>query len=118
VDKHKAVQILVNLIRNAKLSCVESGRQRKTVVLRVGAVRGGVSISVADNGVGIAPENLERIFRHGFTTRSDGHGFGLHSAAVAAQELSGSLRAHSEGLGQGATFTLTLPLRPVSAGRA
>jgi signal transduction histidine kinase len=69
-----------------------------------------VLLSVIDTGVGIAQENLERIFNHGFTTRKDGHGFGLHSSALAAKELGGMLHAESAGPGQGATFTLTLPL--------
>jgi signal transduction histidine kinase len=68
-------------------------------------------IQVIDNGVGIAPENLTRIFSHGFTTRRDGHGFGLHSGALAARDLGGSLAAHSDGVGRGATFTLTLPIK-------
>jgi signal transduction histidine kinase len=76
----------------------------------VAAIDGRVAISVIDNGIGIAPENMTRIFNHGFTTRADGHGFGLHSGALAAQELGGSLSAHSDGPGLGARFTLELPL--------
>ena len=64
---------------------------------------------MTDTRVGIAPENLTRIFNHGFTTRKDGHGFGLHSGALAAKEMGGSLYAHSDGVGRGATFTLELP---------
>ena len=71
---------------------------------------GRLAIQVIDNGVGIRPEHLAKIFSHGFTTRKDGHGFGLHSGALAAHELGGSLVADSAGLGQGATFTLELPL--------
>jgi two-component system, NtrC family, sensor kinase len=71
-----------------------------------------VRIEISDNGVGIAPENLIRIFSHGFTTRNGGHGFGLHSAALAAKELGGTLVADSDGLGKGATFTLELPAQP------
>jgi signal transduction histidine kinase len=78
--------------------------------VRVANSGGSIKVSVSDNGVGIAPENLARIFNHGFTTRKDGHGFGLHSSALAAKELGGMLRAESAGPGQGATFTLTLPL--------
>jgi signal transduction histidine kinase len=74
-----------------------------------------VRIEVQDNGMGIAPEMLTRIFQYGFTTRKEGHGFGLHSSALAAQELGGSLRAHSDGAGQGATFTLELPCLQASA---
>jgi signal transduction histidine kinase len=69
-----------------------------------------VVVTVKDNGIGIAPDNLTRIFSHGFTTKKDGHGFGLHSGALAAKEMGGSLAAHSEGQGTGATFTLELPL--------
>jgi signal transduction histidine kinase len=110
LDKHKVLQILVNVIRNAKYACDESPNTEKRVTVRVRADSGSMWISVADTGVGIAPENLERIFSHGFTTRKDGHGFGLHSCALAAKELGGSLACESPGPGLGATFTLTLPL--------
>ena len=65
--------------------------------------------------MGIAPEMLTRIFQYGFTTREEGHGFGLHSSALAAQEMGGSLTAHSEGPGRGATFILKLPYQPALA---
>ena len=108
-DKHKVLQILVNLIRNAKYACDDSGRTDKQITLKIWNGDGRVKISVVDNGVGIVPENLTRIFNHGFTTRKDGHGFGLHSGANAAKELGGKLMAFSEGSGRGATFTLELP---------
>jgi signal transduction histidine kinase len=78
------------------------------------AAEGSVAITVRDNGVGIAPENLTRIFGHGFTTKKDGHGFGLHSGALAAKQMNGSLSVHSHGPGQGATFTLELPVAPTA----
>jgi signal transduction histidine kinase len=112
VDKHRVLQILVNLIRNAKYACEDSGRSDKRVTIRVSPCALGVCIAVIDNGVGIPSENMTRIFSHGFTTRAGGHGFGLHSAALAAQELKGSLRVASDGPGCGATFTLELPLTP------
>jgi signal transduction histidine kinase len=98
------------VIRNAKYACDESGNAEKRVTVRVSAAHGAMVIAVIDTGVGIPPENLERIFSHGFTTRKDGHGFGLHSCALAARDLGGSLQGESAGPGQGATFTLTLPL--------
>ncbi|MEO6080034.1 MAG: PAS domain S-box protein [Steroidobacteraceae bacterium] len=110
VDKHKVLQILVNLVRNAKLACDEALGGRKLITLRVQTLEQTVKISVADNGVGISSETMRRLFNHGFTTRKDGHGFGLHSAALTAKELNGTLSAHSAGLGFGATFTLELPL--------
>jgi predicted ATPase/signal transduction histidine kinase/tRNA A-37 threonylcarbamoyl transferase component Bud32 len=110
VDKHKVLQILVNLISNAKhaLDGVPEGRRNMWVRL---VARGRVArIEVVDDGVGIAPEEREKLFTHGFTTRKDGHGFGLHSSALAAQLLQGCLMVESEGPGKGATATLDLPL--------
>jgi PAS domain S-box-containing protein len=109
VDKHKVLQVLVNLVRNAKYACDESGRSDKLITLRIEKAPAGVRICVIDNGVGIPAENMSRLFTHGFTTRADGHGFGLHSGALAAQELGGSLRVTSEGPGRGAAFILELP---------
>jgi PAS domain S-box-containing protein len=110
-EKHKVLQILVNLIRNAKYACDDSGRNDKQIIMRVVNGNGRVKISVTDNGVGIPAENLTRIFNHGFTTRKEGHGFGLHSGANAARELGGSLVAASDGRNRGATFTLELPVK-------
>jgi len=112
VEKHKVLQILVNLIRNAKYACDESGRKDKQLTMRVTNGSDVVRIALIDNGVGISPENLTRIFAHGFTTKKEGHGFGLHSGVLAAKEMGGSLSVHSDGLGKGATFTLTLPCLP------
>lgn len=110
-DKHKILQILLNLINNAMYACEDNGDREKIITLQIfssGSDR--LSMRVTDNGMGIAPENLTRIFQHGFTTRKTGHGFGLHSGALAANELGGSLTVHSDGPGLGASFTLELPL--------
>ncbi len=112
VDRHKVLQILINLIRNAchALETREAGRE-----LVLGITRGApglVRLEVIDNGIGIPRENLLRIFNHGFTTKKNGHGFALHSAANAAKEMGGSLQACSDGLGTGAIFVLELPAAP------
>ncbi len=110
VDKHKVLQILVNLIRNAKYALDDGHPAEKFMTVRVAAgAAETVKISVIDNGVGIPPENLVRIFGHGFTTRKNGHGFGLHSGALTAKELGGSLTVQSDGPGKGAAFTLEFP---------
>ncbi|PTL78370.1 histidine kinase [Vitiosangium sp. GDMCC 1.1324] len=113
-DKHKLLMILVNLVSNAKYAMddVPPAERRLSVTMkRSGTDR--VRIEVRDNGMGIAPELLTRIFQYGFTTREDGHGFGLHSSALAAQELGGALSVHSDGPGLGASFTLELPYFPI-----
>ena len=111
-DKHSVLQILVNLIINAKHALAGNPAHDRRLTISVGMVAENViGISVTDNGVGIASANLNSILSHGFTTRKDGHGFGLHSGAIAARKLGGSLRAHSDGPGKGATFTLELPVQ-------
>jgi signal transduction histidine kinase len=112
VDKHKALQVLVNLIRNAKQACDALGSEDKRLTMRVTAANDRVRIALIDNGIGIPAENLTRLFSHGFTTKKDGHGFGLHSSCLAAKEMQGALTAHSDGPGKGATFTLELPCHP------
>ncbi|MGO8743504.1 MAG: sensor histidine kinase [Limisphaerales bacterium] len=111
VDKHKVLQILINFIRNAKYALDECAQDEKRLIVTIAKTDGEcVMVRVEDNGIGIPPENLTRIFSHGFTTRPHGHGFGLHLGALNAREMGGSLSAASEGTGRGATFTLILPL--------
>ena len=116
VDKHKVLQVLVNLMRNAKYAMDEFGPPEKRLTVSVASRGAGkVAISVSDNGIGITSENLALIFSHGFTTKRDGHGFGLNSGLRAARELGGNLTAFSEGIGKGATFCLELPTAKTSS---
>ena len=114
IDKQKVLQILVNLISNAKYALSDSDKEEKILTIRVHKhCENRVRIDIIDNGIGIPEENLTKIFSHGFTTKKHGHGFGLHSGALAAKEIGGSLAVHSDGIGKGSTFTLELPFRPV-----
>jgi PAS domain S-box-containing protein len=113
-DRHKVLQIVINLLGNAKYALSEQDPANR--LLRIQLQRPPddeetVVIRVIDNGVGIPAENMRKIFTHGFTTRRDGHGFGLHSGALSASILGGSLSAASDGLGCGASFALELPVR-------
>jgi PAS domain S-box-containing protein len=111
LDRHKLLQILLNLLSNARHALLESGRPDKLLTIRVErTVTQRLRITVADNGVGIAPEDAPRLFTQGFTTKKDGHGFGLHISALAAAEMDAFLSCASEGRGQGATFTIDLPV--------
>lgn len=108
-DRHKVMQILINLVRNARQACERSGRADKRITAR--ATRDGdrVRIAVIDNGVGFAAEDLPRMFGPDLPSRTSGFGSGLHSDASAASQLGGTLRGESAGPGQGATFTLEIP---------
>jgi PAS domain S-box-containing protein len=112
-DRHKVLQILVNLLKNAKDALLDAGTPEGRISVRVRRDAEHVALVVADNGPGISRDHLTKIFQHGFTTKQNGHGFGLHSAVLAAREMGGDLEVASEGPGCGATFTLTLPLTPL-----
>ncbi|MDX1837002.1 sensor histidine kinase [Legionella taurinensis] len=116
-DRSKLLQILINLVQNAKESVYSNtNEQEKKVELIIEKDQDNYVVRVIDNGDGILPENLNRIFSFGFTTKKDGHGFGLHSSAIAAQNIGGSLAARSDGPGKGAEFILKLPIKRAQDG--
>ena len=112
-EKHKILRILLNLLQNAKEAIKAADPPDRVVLIRIRRAGGArVRIEVVDSGVGLPRESLTRIFAHGFTTKRDGHGFGLHSGALAANQMGGALWAESDGPGHGSTFILELPLAP------
>lgn len=116
LDKHKLLEILVNLCKNARQSMLRSKCPSPRLIVavrRAGPDR--VQIEITDNGEGIAAASLTKIFNHGFTTRKEGHGFGLHGAANSATEMAGKLTCRSDGPGCGAVFTLELPVASLVA---
>ena len=114
IEKQKVLQILVNLLKNAKDALIAHRTENRQLTVRIkhlGSDR--LTIAISDNGVGVSPEELTKIFSHGFTTKRNGHGYGLHSCANAANEMGGKLYVTSDGRGKGATFTLELPYEPM-----
>jgi two-component system NtrC family sensor kinase len=112
IEKSKLLQVLDNLIKNA-LESMQITEREAQHVLRITSQSEDqeLSITIADTGHGITEEQLKCIFRFGFTTKTNGNGFGLHSSAIAMNEMGGAIRVHSGGVGQGAVFTITLPLK-------
>ncbi|NOT07721.1 MAG: HAMP domain-containing histidine kinase, partial [Gemmatimonadales bacterium] len=119
LDRPQFVQIFVNLLTNARNAVLHPEAADRRILVRLGAVGEPpqARIQVLDTGVGIAPEHLVSIFNYGFTMRPNGRGFGLHSAANASRQMGGALRVESPGLGQGATFTLEIPLTSSTNGK-
>lgn len=109
LDKTRVMQILVNLVENAR-QAMDGVQGERVMTVTVQQDADCILVSVRDCGYGISEENQQRLFSHGFTTKNDGHGFGLHSCAAAAREMGGSLTAHSDGAGKGAIFVLRLPV--------
>ncbi|WP_224241253.1 ATP-binding protein [Hyalangium gracile] len=112
IDRHRLLQILVNLLSNARDALLSSGVEGKRLVIDIHLSADGqqLVLQLTDNGMGIAAENLPRMFTQGFTTKKTGHGFGLHISALAAMEMQGRLSCTSPGPGKGATFTLEFPV--------
>jgi len=110
LDKHKVLQILINLISNAKQAMNELPEEQRHLHVRLDLEGKSACIQIVDNGMGIVPEIRGRLFGQGFTTRAGGHGLGLHSSALEARILGGSISLESEGPGKGATAILKLPL--------
>jgi len=112
LEKSKFRLTLLCLMENACEAirdAEEAGRGQ--IVLRTRSVENGVVLELADNGVGIAQEYLDKVFLQGFTTKPEGRGMGLHYAANAMSEVSGSIKVVSEGPGKGASVRLFFPLR-------
>jgi predicted ATPase/GAF domain-containing protein len=110
LDKHRVLQILINLLTNARNAMSEVPEGQRRLCVRLDAEGSTARIQVVDSGKGIAAEHRERLFSQGFTTRAEGQGLGLYSSALAAKSLGGRLTLESEGPGKGATATLELPL--------
>lgn len=108
LDKHRVLQIVVNLIKNAR-EALQDNAGEKTIAIRTSIKNDQVVIEVQDNGIGISKEGLVKVFNHGYSTKKNGHGFGLHSCANAAQAMGGKLTVSSDGKMCGATFRLSLP---------
>lgn len=110
VDKHKALQVIINLISNAKYALIDGGQEDKTISVLVERIENNVSINVIDNGIGIASEDIAHLFKYGFKKRRGGHGYGLHHSALVANDLGGRISVHSDGLGKGASFSIIIPV--------
>jgi C4-dicarboxylate-specific signal transduction histidine kinase len=117
LDKVKTLQILVNLVKNALESIVERNGEEKKITVKTYLSSGFLNIEVIDTGKGILPEDITKVFAYGFTTKKEGHGIGLHSCSLSAQEGGGSLKAYSDGDNKGATFVLCLPAQIYEAKR-
>jgi C4-dicarboxylate-specific signal transduction histidine kinase len=110
INKIKLLQILINLIINAKQALMSVDQEHKILILKINQPKKDTfSIEIIDNGAGIDAADLNKMFQYGFTTKVQGHGYGLHSSSIAAEEMRGKIEIYSEGLGKGTTVTLFLP---------
>lgn len=109
IDRVKMMHVLINLLKNARDAMVNDNAENRKIVLSTCSDENSVYVNVSDSGVGIATENIGKLFTHGFTTKASGHGFGLHSSANYIKEMNGNITVHSDGEGKGTTFTISIP---------
>lgn len=111
VEKGKLVQIFINLLKNAWESLIIKGAKNKAITINISEdeINKCQIVEIVDTGIGIHEENLKKIFSYGFTTKKNGKGFGLHTSALAISEIKGKITVSSDGEGDGAKFTITVP---------
>ncbi len=90
---------------------MESSKKDKSIIIKTSIINNQIRIEILDSGIGVLPENKNKMFTYGFTTKKTGHGFGLHTAALIVNELGGSLSVESEGMEKGTKFFLDIPYR-------
>ncbi len=117
-QRSKLIHVLVNLIKNAKEAMVKNPPKQKVLTIKTWQNHNNIYLSISDNGSGIRKENVNKVFKHGFTTKRNGHGFGLHSCANYMAEMGGSIRVESEGQGKGTTFICLFPKKDKKLDRA
>jgi signal transduction histidine kinase len=110
-DPGQLQQVLLNLFMNAADAMRDNNGTRRVIGVAGSADEGGrqIRMSVADTGSGIAAVDLPRIFEAHFTTKEDGHGFGLSTSSNIISNHGGRLTVESSA-GKGATFSITLPV--------
>lgn len=110
IETHNVLQILVNLVTNAKEALVDSNQPHKEIRLTIRLERNNLIISVADNGPGIPESKLAGLFNAGYSSKESGRGYGLHSSAILVQQMGGSIEAISDGPGKGSEVILRIPV--------
>lgn len=111
-QKQKLLQVLINIIKNAKEAVIEKDSDNKEISISVSHEddKSLLKIQIEDNGIGIKKNSIDSVFSMGFTTKSKGHGYGLHSSAIIVREIGGELSVDSKGENRGAVFTIKIPL--------
>ncbi len=112
IQKNKLLHTLVNLFKNAAQAMIESNPQNRLLGIKIFQEESHVILEISDSGCGISEDLLGKIFSHGFTTKNDGLGFGLHSCANYLDEMGATIEAQSQGINQGATFIIRFPILP------
>ncbi|MDD5148941.1 MAG: ATP-binding protein [Flavobacterium sp.] len=108
IDRTQLIRIITNLVKNA-IQSIPENQENKAILVTIRKKNGNVLITVADNGIGIAAEDFNRIFEPKFTTKTSGMGLGLGIIKNIIENYKGTIQFESE-KGKGTTFTVSLPI--------
>lgn len=110
LQPNKFIHVIINILKNAEEAMfADTGRER-IITIRTSATESFVQVEIKDTGHGVTKKEMEQIFTYGYTTKPDGHGFGLHSCANYITEMKGQIWAESEGHNTGTTLFIKLPI--------
>ena len=116
LEESKLLQILVNLIKNSSEAMTDNNDYSRELRINSADHKDEVVITVTDNGCGFTKEIKEKMFRFGYSSKSRGSGFGLHSCANYLIANNGTISASSKGPGKGAAFCIHLPIAKPKGG--
>jgi signal transduction histidine kinase len=105
MDTDQIAQLLMNLLNNAADAIKESGRKDGVIRIATACEEGDITLLICDNGAGMTPEVRESLFTSHFTTKQQGHGYGLVTCAKIVADHGGTVSVESE-VGKGTTFTI------------
>jgi signal transduction histidine kinase len=108
IDRTQLIRIITNLVKNA-IQAIPENQETKSIIVTVKKEQNNVLITVEDNGIGIQPSDISRIFEPKFTTKSSGMGLGLGIIKNIIENYKGTITFESE-FGKGTTFTVSLPI--------
>jgi signal transduction histidine kinase len=109
-DRHKLLKIIVCFVSNARDALLLAGPGPARITVKLYRDAEDAVFAIEDTGLGMTAETLAHLWEFGFTTKRNGSGVGLHASAIAAREIGATVAAHSDGVGQGARFSVRLPL--------
>ena len=108
IDRTQLIRIITNLVKNA-IQSIPENQENKSILVTIKKEKNNVLITVADNGIGIAAEDFNRIFEPKFTTKTSGMGLGLGIIKNIIENYKGTITFESQ-KGKGTTFTVSLPI--------
>lgn len=110
LERTRLLQVFANLVGNAMDAMKPLPDRQHVLSIRIEQQPAAIAVAFEDSGVGITPEQRERIFTHGYTTKPHGHGYGLHYSLNTMRQMGGRIEIASPGENRGSTFTVFIPL--------